>query len=102
MRYYYVPVIVVDANVIVRGVRSQTGASGSILREMLLGVVPFALSPAVVFEYEDVPKRPGLLGTPPLASMDQVDIILDGLCARAKIVSPWFRYRPFLDDPKDD
>jgi hypothetical protein len=34
--------------------------------------------------------------------MDEVDVILDGLCASAKIVSPWFRYRPFLDDPKDD
>jgi predicted nucleic acid-binding protein len=94
--------IVADANVILRGIRSQTGASGFILREMLLGFVPFALSPAVVLEYEDVLKRPGLLGTPPVASVEQVDIILHGLCARAKIVSPWFRYRPFLDDPKDD
>ncbi|PZM17129.1 PIN family protein [Rhizobium tubonense] len=94
--------IVADANVILRGIRSREGASGFILREMLLGSIPFALSPAVVLEYEDVLKRPGLLGTPPTASTEQIDVILDALCAAANIVSPWYRYRPFLDDPKDD
>jgi predicted nucleic acid-binding protein len=69
---------------------------------MLLGSIAFALSPAVTLEYEDVLKRPGLLGTPPSASGEDIDVALDALCMMAKLNSPWFRFRPFLSDPKDD
>jgi predicted nucleic acid-binding protein len=69
---------------------------------MLTGDVPFAASPAVISEHEDVLKRPGLLGDPPTLSLQQVDAILDALCARAIRSLPWFRFRPFLNDPKDD
>ena len=94
--------IVADANVVLRGIRSRHGASGYVLTEMLKGNVAFALSTAMALEYQDVLARPGLLGNPPVATMPQVEIILDALCARASLVSPWFRFRPFLDDPKDD
>lgn len=94
--------IVADSNVVVRGIRSREGASGFILRGMLRGEIGFALSASLVMEYEDVLGRPGLLGEPPVATQAQVGIILDALCAKALLVSPWFRYRPFLDDPKDD
>ena len=94
--------IVADSNVIVRGIRSREGASGFILRAMLRGEIGFALSASLVMEYEDVLGRPGLLGDPPIATQEQVGIILDALCSKAALVSPWFRYRPFLDDPKDD
>lgn len=94
--------IVADANIILRGIRSRESASGYVLREMLLGGIAFALSSAVVLEYEDILKRRGLLGEPPSLSTSEVDVILDALCAKAFLVSPWFRYRPFLDDPKDD
>jgi predicted nucleic acid-binding protein len=94
--------IIADANVILRGIRSRDSASGFILREMLLGKLSFALSPAIVLEYEDVLKRPGLLGRSTPLNAEDIDIILDGLCAQALLISPWFRYRPFLDDPKDD
>ncbi|MBO9097784.1 MULTISPECIES: putative toxin-antitoxin system toxin component, PIN family [unclassified Rhizobium] len=92
--------IVADANVILRGIRSRDGASGFVLREMLLGSIPFAMSPAVVLEYEDVLKRPGLAGL--YTSAVEIDVILDALCAMATLIQPWFRFRPFLDDPKDD
>jgi predicted nucleic acid-binding protein len=94
--------IVADAHVILRGIRSRHGASGYILAEMLKGNIAFALSTAIVLEYEDVLGRTGLLGTPPVATRMQVEVILDALCAGATLVSPWFRFRPFLDDPKDD
>lgn len=94
--------IVADANIVLRGIRSGLGASGYILTEMLKGNIEFALTTAIVLEYEDVLHRPGLLGNPPVATGEQVDVILDALCARAIAVSPWFRFRPFLDDPKDD
>jgi predicted nucleic acid-binding protein len=69
---------------------------------MLLGTVPFAVSPAVALEYEDVLKRPGILGDHPWLNASEIDTVLDALFAKAAIVSPWFRFRPFLADPKDD
>ncbi|MDF3607586.1 putative toxin-antitoxin system toxin component, PIN family [Paracoccus sp. DMF-8] len=95
-------IIVIDTNIIVSGLRSRRGASYLILDSMLSGATRFALSPALVLEYEDVLKRPGILGAPPSISHVQVDVILDALCKMAVEVSPWFRFRPFLNDPKDD
>lgn len=94
--------IVVDANVVVAALRSRNGASNAILREMISGTVPFAVSPAMALEYEDVLKRPGILGNKPWVSAAEIDTVLDTVLSRAKLVSPWFRQRPFLEDPKDD
>ncbi|ULJ72497.1 PIN domain-containing protein [Rhizobium gallicum] len=82
--------------------RSSRGASHQLLREMLAGDVPFAVSPAVALEYEDVLKRPGVLGDEPWLSEDEIDTVLDAVFSQAHLVSPWFRFRPFLADPKDD
>jgi predicted nucleic acid-binding protein len=94
--------IVVDTNVILSGCRSRNEASFLVLRGMLTGDFAFAASPALILEYEDVLKRRHLLGEPPSLSEDQVDQILDAICARAYPSLPWFRFRPFLNDPKDD
>lgn len=53
-------------------------------------------------EYEDVLKRPGMLGRKPWITSAEIDIVLDAAFKGAKLVSPWFRFRPFLDDPNDD
>ncbi|QLF69817.1 PIN domain-containing protein [Peteryoungia desertarenae] len=94
--------IVVDANVILSALRSTRGASHFLLREMLAGDVEFAVSPAVALEYEAVLKRDGLLGPQSWIGQDEVDIVLDAVVKQAHLVSPWFRFRPFLEDPKDD
>lgn len=94
--------IVVDASVLVRGLRSRNGASHLVVRALLTGTVAFAASPAVVLEYEDVLKRPGQLGPDPWITPAELDVILDALCARAIPALPRFRFRPFLADPKDD
>ncbi|WP_275593277.1 putative toxin-antitoxin system toxin component, PIN family [Rhizobium gallicum] len=94
--------MVVDANVVLSALRSSRGASHQLLREMLAGDVPFAVSPAVALEYEDVLKRPGVLGDEPWLSEDEIDTVLDAVFSQAHLVSPWFRFRPFLADPKDD
>jgi predicted nucleic acid-binding protein len=94
--------IVADTTIVLRGVRSPQGASGFILAGMLKGEIAFAASPAVVLEYEDVLKRADMLGKTTMASHEDIDVILDVLCFRAVATSPWFRFRPFLDDPKDD
>ena len=78
------------------------GASHAIVRCILLAELRCAASPAVIFEYEDVLKRPGILGPKPAFSEADIDRVLDAICERAVHVVPWFRFRPFLADPKDD
>ena len=94
--------IVADANVVLRAFRSRNGASHAILQRMLRGDIEFAASPAIIFEYEAVLTRDGALGNHPVFSRAEIEIVLDAICARALTVQPWFRFRPFLADPKDD
>jgi putative PIN family toxin of toxin-antitoxin system len=102
MRYHIKAMNVFDANVMLSGLRSSNGASHVIVREMISGNVPFAISPAIALEYEDVLKRPGILGENPWIANEEIEVVLDAVFKRAKLVSPWFRFRPFLNDPKDD
>ncbi|WP_426236833.1 putative toxin-antitoxin system toxin component, PIN family [Pararhizobium sp. DWP1-1-3] len=94
--------IVVDANVLLSAFRSSNGASHFLLRRMISGGVSFSISPAVALEYEDVLKQPGILGDKAWLSHREIDVVLDAVFSQAKLVSPWFRFRPFLNDPKDD
>ncbi|MDQ1196698.1 PIN domain-containing protein [Agrobacterium sp. SORGH_AS 787] len=94
--------IVVDANVLLAALRSSRGASHWLIREMLKGGVPFAVSPAVALEYEDVLKREGILGQEPWIRPHEIDMLLDAIFSQAQLVSPWFRFRPFLPDANDD
>lgn len=80
--------IALDANVLLAALRSSRGASHRLLREMLMGAIPFAVSPAVALEYEDVLKRPGILGDTPWISLEEIDTILDAVFSRADLVSP--------------
>jgi putative PIN family toxin of toxin-antitoxin system len=99
---YNIMLVVIDTNVVLRAFRSRNGASHAIVRSILLGEQQCAASPAVILEYEDVLKRPGILGSQPAIPADEIDKVLDAICARAIHVVPWFRFRPFLNDPKDD
>jgi predicted nucleic acid-binding protein len=94
--------MVVDANVVLSAMRSSAGASHLLLRKMLVGEAAFAVSPAIAFEYEDLLKREGIFGNEPWIRPEEIDTVLDALFSRAHLVSPWFRFRPFLNDPKDD
>jgi len=93
---------VVDANVLVSALRSRNGASHAVLRGMLTGDVSFAASPAVVLEYEAVLKRPGIFGPKDWLALDEIERLLDAICALAIPALPLFRFRPFLSDAKDD
>jgi putative PIN family toxin of toxin-antitoxin system len=94
--------IVVDTNVLVSGLRSSRGASHQLLLGLLRGEIPFAASAAMVLEYEEILKRSGVLGAGNPLSHRQIDSVLDALCARLRETQTWFRFRPFLEDPKDD
>jgi predicted nucleic acid-binding protein len=91
--------VVLDTNVLVSGLRSALGASNSILRRLALGDYRIAVSTALCLEYDDVLNRPGLL---PTYTPQQITTFLDSVCAVAEEAYIYFRWRPFLPDPKDD
>ena len=91
--------IVVDTNVLVAALRSQTGASHALLLHIHRRRVTPLLSVPLLMEYEEVLKRPGLL--PHLTSAD-VDTVLDQFAGRAVAQRIHFLWRPFLPDPDDD
>ena len=91
--------VVVDTNVIVAALLSNRGASHELVRLVGDRRWKMNLSVPLVFEYEQTLKRVCTGG--PLASED-IDDILQFLCATANLRPIFFLWRPWLPDPKDD
>lgn len=91
--------VVLDTNVLVAALRSRRGTSHRLLR--LVGDPRFRinLSVPLLLEYEDVLKRPGAGHT---LSLQEVDDVLNFLCAVASLREIFYLWRPVLPDPKDD
>jgi predicted nucleic acid-binding protein len=92
------PTLILDTNVLVAGLRSSRGASHALLQAVGRGQFAVGLTAALVLEYEDVLKRPGLVPLPP----EDVDVLLDYLCSTGKRCAVRFRLRPAAADPGDD
>ena len=85
--------IVLDTNVLVAAMRSKQGASYRLLS--LLGDVTVA----VVLEYEAVLKRDCLqFGL----TEEDVDDVVDAICAEGGLHRLYFLWRPVASDPDDD
>ncbi|CAK8716269.1 putative toxin-antitoxin system toxin component, PIN family [Candidatus Electrothrix laxa] len=88
-----------DTNILFSGLYSSTGASYQILRLIDLGKITPIISTTLLFEYEDVLKRKqkelGLSG-------NDIDVVLDNICALSEFQKVYFLWRPYLKDPKDD
>jgi predicted nucleic acid-binding protein len=95
----FAPRIVLDANVLVAGLRSRQGASFRLLTEVGRGKFEIALSVPLVLEYEDAPLRHASVTG---LSRRDVDAGLDYLCSVAHLQTIFFLWRPLLPDPKDD
>jgi len=93
------PCIVIDTNVFISALRSRHDASFKLLS--LVGeerLLP-AVSVALVLEYEAVAKRQrNVLG---LAN-DEIDAVIDFICARSVSSKIHYLWRPQLRDPNDD
>lgn len=91
--------VVIDTNVLIAALRSKRGASFRLL--MLLGSKAFDvyISVPLVLEYEDVTKR--MIGDISLTEQD-LDDIIDYICAVGNQQELFFLWRPYLSDPKDD
>lgn len=91
--------IVLDTNVLIAGLRSRRGASFELLSR--LGGTEFDINVSVplVLEYEAVAREQAReLGL----THEDIDDVLDYLCAVAHRRQIFYLWRPFLRDPRDD
>ena len=70
-----------------------------LLNAMSEGKVDYAIFAALIFEYEDVLKRPD---NKLVFTETEIDEILDSIVALGSHHSSYFLWRPFLKNPKDD
>lgn len=93
------PQIVIDTNVFVTAQRSQRGASARLLTLLGTGQFDLHLSVPLAFEHESVLLRQRHeLG---LTQQDVEDVV-DSVCAISKHHKIHFLWRPYLRDEKDD
>ena len=90
--------IIIDTNVFISALKSSRGASFRLLQ--LLGENKFTvcISVPLIFEYDDVAKRDGMLQI----TTEQIDDIIDYICLVGERVEIFYLWRPILSDPKDD
>lgn len=92
-------IVILDTNIIFAGLYSSSGASFQVLRLLDAGRINPVISTSLLFEYEDVLKRKQELLE---LSNEQVDTVLDNICALSKFQEIYFLWRPYLKDQKDD
>jgi predicted nucleic acid-binding protein len=90
---------ILDTNVILAAMRSRTGASHRLLLTLGHPRWQSVITPALMYEYEDVARRPG--NAPGLSSQDITDI-LDLIYQQSHRQLLWFSWRPLSTDPGDD
>ena len=95
------PKALLDTNILVAGLSSQSGASFALLGNALQGRFELLASPALWLEYEAVLKRPSIVALHQLAS-STVDDVLNALAGRVTPVQSHYLWRPQLRDPKDE
>jgi putative PIN family toxin of toxin-antitoxin system len=93
--------IVLDTSVLVAGLRSRTGASNAVLRQVAQGRIVPLVAPALFLEYEAVLKRVEhrLAHGLDLAAVDQ---FLAAFASAAEPVEVNFQWRPQLADANDE
>jgi len=91
--------VVIDTNVFISALRSRRGAAHKLI--LLIGEEKFETNVSVplILEYEEVARRH--LDALPLSEND-IDDILDYICAASNHIRIFFLWRPFLKDPRDD
>lgn len=93
------PQIVIDTNVVIAAQRSKRGASSRLISLIGTGRFDLHVSVPLMLEYEEILLREEVrLG---LTSQD-VDDLLDAICALAEHHQIHFLWRPFLQDEKDE
>jgi putative PIN family toxin of toxin-antitoxin system len=89
--------IILDTNVLLTALKSSRGSSYRLLSLLETSRFTVHVSTPLVAEYESVLKR----GYLPLTEQ-QIDDVIDFLCARATHHKIFYLWRPVLKDPDDD
>lgn len=89
--------IILDTNVLLTALKSAKGTTFRLLSMVGSDRFQMHVSAPLVAEYESVLKR-GLLAL----STQQVDDVVDFICAHAKHHKIYYLWRPMLKDPGDD
>jgi len=87
--------VVLDTNVIISSLLSKNGSSAKLLRQVGGDKFDINISAKLILEYEDVLKREAFSNW---WSSQDVDNLLDYLCAVGKRHQIWFLWRPFLPE----
>ncbi len=91
--------VILDTNVLVAALRSKRGASHELVRLIGQGEWRINISVALALEYEDVLKRPNMLGG---FSVQDVDDFIDYILSASNLVPFVPRRRQRLQDPNDE
>jgi predicted nucleic acid-binding protein len=91
--------VILDTNVIVAAMRSRSGASHHLLLTIGHARWQCVVTPALMYEYEEVARRPG--NAPGLSPQD-ITNILDLIFRESHRQLVWFSWRPLSSDPGDD
>lgn len=94
-----IPELVIDTNVIVSALKSKHGTSHSLFRLIGKGKFECNISVPLILEYEKILFDPALKIR---FTNEEIDKILDFLCANSRHHKIYFLWRPFLKDVKDD
>jgi len=95
------PKVVFDTDIIVAALRSATGGSNAVLREVAHERLVPLVTPALFLEYEAVLKRPEQRLAHGLELRD-IDRFLSTLASACEAVEVSFQWRPQLTDPNDE
>jgi putative PIN family toxin of toxin-antitoxin system len=93
--------VVLDTDVVVAAVRSNSGASRLLLVAALERRYPVLASVPLMLEYESVLTRPEHLDAAGISSTD-VGVLLDAVATIVEPVRISYLWRPILPDPGDD
>jgi putative PIN family toxin of toxin-antitoxin system len=91
------PKVIFDTNVLFSALYSRLGVSFELLSRVGQANFELQLSAPLVAEYEAVLKRGGLQLNP-----EQIDAVIDHLCAHGVHHEIFYLWRPVLKDPDDD
>jgi hypothetical protein len=88
--------VILDTNVILAAMRSKHGASHRLLLTIGHPQWQSVITPALMYEYEEVARRPGNL--PGMLPQD-ITNVLDLIYQRSHRQLVWFSWRPLSVDP---
>lgn len=91
------PDIIIDTNVLLTALKSSLGTSYRLLSMIQSDRLAIHISAPLIAEYESVLKRGHLA-----LSDQQIDDIIDFICAKAMHHKIFYLWRPVLKDPDDD